>query len=66
MLLTAHHSDCELLDSAPEAVTSAAAAAAQVPDGSDGQTADLHAGDMMVIKYTTVQHLVEAGRAALL
>lgn len=38
----------------------------QVPDGPDGQTADLRGGDMMVIKYTTVQHLVEAGRVALL
>ncbi|KAF8058318.1 GINS4 [Scenedesmus sp. PABB004] len=37
----------------------------QVPDGPDGQTAELRAGDMMVVKYSTVAALVEAGRVCL-
>jgi hypothetical protein len=38
----------------------------QVPDGPDGQTAELRAGDMMVIKYTTVAQLVQSGQVTLL
>lgn len=40
--------------------------AVQVPDGPDGQTAELRAGDMMVIKYTTVSRLVQSGQVTLL
>jgi hypothetical protein len=38
----------------------------QVPDGPDGQTAELRRGDTMAIKYTTVKGLVEAGQVCLL
>lgn len=38
----------------------------QVPDGPDGQTAELRSGDMMVIKYTTVARLVQSGQVTLL
>ncbi|WIA41686.1 hypothetical protein OEZ86_009033 [Tetradesmus obliquus] len=38
----------------------------QVPDGPDGQTAELRRGDTMAIKYTTVKALVEAGQVCLL
>eukprot|EP00775_Hariotina_reticulata_P007437 gene7437-7646_t len=37
----------------------------QVADGPDGQTAELRKGDMMVIKYTTVAALVQAGQVCL-
>lgn len=38
----------------------------QVPDGPDGQTAEMRAGDMMVVKYTTVAKLVQSGQVTLL
>lgn len=38
----------------------------QVPDGPDGQTAEMRAGDMMVVKYTTVARLVQSGQVTLL
>lgn len=37
----------------------------QVPDGPDGQTAEMRAGDMMVVKYTTVARLVQSGQVTL-
>jgi hypothetical protein len=37
-----------------------------VPDGDDGQTAEMRAGDMMVVKYATVEPLVRSGQVALL
>jgi hypothetical protein len=39
---------------------------AQVPDGDDGQTAEMRAGDRMVVKYTTVEPLVRSGQVVLL
>ncbi|KAF6254114.1 hypothetical protein COO60DRAFT_1703476 [Scenedesmus sp. NREL 46B-D3] len=36
----------------------------QVPDGPDGQTAELRRGDTMAIKYTTVKALVRQARPA--